>query len=95
MNERLKEKLKFETFTEFCNRADEILETFKIATMYPKFSIKEYKNYIYKQHTFSDCYERDMLAKDKCFEWLMSYKYEPMLKNDLYATLGWIGSKHI
>ena len=33
MNERIKEKLKFKTFTEFCERADEILEAFKIATM--------------------------------------------------------------
>lgn len=91
MNERIKEKLKFKTFTEFCERADEILEAFKIATMYPHFSISEYQRYIYKQHKFSDNYERDMLAKDKCFEWLMSYKYEKMNKNDLYATLGWIG----
>lgn len=88
MNERLKEKLKFETFTEFCNRADEILEAFKIATIYPRFSINEYKNYIYKGHKFSDNYERDMLAKDKCFEWLMSYMYEDMSINDLYSVLG-------
>lgn len=88
MNERLKEKLKFETFTEFCNRADEILEAFKIATMYPHFSISEYRKYIYNQHKFSDNYERDMLAKDKCFEWLMSYKYEDMSINDLYSVLG-------
>lgn len=91
MNERLKEKLKFETFTEFCDRADEILETFKIAVIYPTFSLNEYKNYIYKQHKFSENYERDMLAKDKCWEWLMTYKYEYMNKNDLYCVLGWIG----
>lgn len=88
MNERLKEKLRFQTFTEFCNRASEILETFKIATMYPQFSIREYQKYIYNQHKFSDNYERDMLAKDKCYEWLMSYKYEDMSLNDLYSVLG-------
>ena len=88
MNERIKEKLKFETFTEFCERADEILEAFKIATMYPTFSIKEYKNYIYISHKFSKNSERDIGAKDKCWEWLMTYKYEYMNKNDLYSTLG-------
>ena len=90
MNKELKQKLLFETFTEFCERADEILEAFKIACMYSHFSISEYKNYIYKQHKFSMNSERDMLAKDKCFEWLMSYKYEQMNKNDLYCVLGFL-----
>ena len=90
MNEKVKKQLMFETFTEFCNRADEILNAFKIAIIYPRFSVNEYKNYIYKQHKFSDNYERDMLAKDKCFEWLMSYKYEDMEKNDLYSVLGFL-----
>ena len=91
MNERIKEKLKFETFKEFCDRADEILSSFKTAIDYHLLSIKEYKNYIYNNHKFCDNEERDMLVKDKCWLWLMSYKYEPMLKNDLYSTLGWIG----
>lgn len=85
-----KEKLKFETFGEFCRRADEILEYFKIAMMYPTFSMLEYKNYIYKQHKFSNNKERDIGAKDKCWEWLMTYKYEDMNKNDLYSYLGQI-----
>lgn len=85
-----KEKLKFETFSEFCDRADEILESFRIAMMYPTFSLREYQNYIYKQHKFSENKERDLLAKDKCFEWLMSYKYETMNKNDLYSVLGFL-----
>ena len=95
MKKELKEKLYFKTFAEFCDRADEILEAFKIAVMFPTFSISEYKHYIYNQHKFSDNFERDMLAKDKCFEWLMSYKYEQMNKNDLYSVLGWIGKEHI
>ena len=90
MNKDIKEKLLFKTFTEFCARADEILEAFKIATMYPRFSIIEYKNYIYKQHKFSMNNERDMLAKDKIFEYLMSYKYEYVDKNDLYSVLGFL-----
>ena len=61
--------------------------------MFPTFSIKEYKNYIYKNHKFSDYYERDMLAKEKCFEWLMSYKYDTMNKNYLFSVLGWIGKE--
>lgn len=83
-----KEKLKFETFTEFCNRADEILEYFKIAIEYSTFSMIEYKNYIYKEHKFSNNRERDITAKEKCWEWLMTYKYEDMNKNDLYSYLG-------
>lgn len=90
MNEQIRKKLLFQTFTEFCERAEEILQAFKIASMYPRFSINEYKNYIYKQHKFSKNSERDMLAKDKCFEWLMSYKYEQMSINDLYSVLGFI-----
>ena len=86
MNE-LKEKLKFETFTEFCDRADEILNTFKIITMYPRFSITEYKNYIYYAHKFSRNVRRDMAVKDKIFEYLMSYKYEYVSKEELYMLL--------
>lgn len=82
------EKLKFETFTEFCDRAYEILDAFKVITMMPTFKIKQYKDYIYNHHTFSDNEHRDMLAKDKCWLWLMSYKYEKMDINDLYCTLG-------
>lgn len=84
----MREKLEFKTFTEFCARADEILRTFKIVTLIPTFKITEYRDYIYNQHTFSDNQERDMLVKDKCWMWVMSYKYEPMAKNDLYSVLG-------
>lgn len=82
------EKLKFETFTEFCDRADEILDAFKVIALMPTFKINLYKEYIYNKHNFSDNKERDMLAKDKCWLWIMSYKYETMDKNDLYSTLG-------
>ena len=82
------DKLKFETFTEFCDRADDILNAFKVIAMMPTFKLSDYIDYIYNQHTFSDNKERDMLAKDKCWLWLMSYKYEAMDKNDLYSTLG-------
>lgn len=86
MNE-LKEKLKFDTFTEFCERADEILEAFKIIVMYPKFSIKEYQNYIYYGHKFSKNAHRDTAVKDKIFEYLMSYKYEYVSKEELTMLL--------
>lgn len=85
---RLKEKLQFETFEEFCSRADEILNAFKVAVQNPRFSWKEYKNYIYHQHKFSHSHIKDLMAKDKCFEWIMSYQYEYISKNDLYSILG-------
>ena len=87
MNNSIKENLKFKTFSEFCDRADEILSNFKIACMYRQFSIKEYKNYIYYSHKFSNNKVRDLLAKDKCWLWLMSYKYEQMDKDELIKAL--------
>lgn len=82
--------LQFETFREFCNRADEILEEFTKAMNDPTFDYKEYQNYI-ENHTFCKGEYRNNLVKDKIWEWLMSYKYEPMNKNDLYSLLGWVG----
>lgn len=80
----MKEELKFETFTDFCSRADEILDAFYNEDV----NWKMYKNYIYNEHKFSDNNERDQLIKDKCWCWMMSREYEPMLKNDLYSVLG-------
>ena len=90
MLDDIKKKLRFETFTEFCGRCDEILANFQLAMMYPTFSMGEYKNYIYYGHRFSKNSERDLLAKDKIFEYLMSYKYEYVAKNDLYSVLGFL-----
>lgn len=84
----LNKKLQFETYEEFCNRADEILDIFRILIHDPRFSMVEYKNYIYYQHKFCESFMNDLAAKDKCFEWLMSYEYEYISKNDLYAMLG-------
>ena len=80
----------FDSFEEFYNRADEILETFKVLLENPRFNWKEYKNYIYYQHRFCEDYSIDMQAKDKCFEWIMSYQYEYVSKNDLKSVLGQI-----
>lgn len=82
------EKLMFETFEDFCKRANDILHTFEKELNKKTISIVEYKKYIYENHKFSDNRERDMMAKDKCWNWIMSYKYEPMSKNDLYCVLG-------
>lgn len=90
MLDDIKKKLRFETFTEFCDRADEMLKYFQLAMLYPNFSMNEYKNYIYYGHKFSMNSERDLLAKDKIFEYLMSYKYEYVAKNDLYSVLGFL-----
>lgn len=84
----MNERLRFETFTEFCNRCEEIKKVFALMVEMNLIKLIDYKNYIYYEHTFSASTQRDMLAKDKCWEWLMSYKYEPMNKNDLYSVLG-------
>ena len=78
------EKVKFETFTEFCDKAEQILNCFYDE----KINWKDYKKYIYEEHKFSDNEERDQLIKDKCWCWMMSREYEPMKKNDLYCVLG-------
>lgn len=90
MLDKIKLNLRFKTFTEFCDRCDEILKNFQLAMMYPNFSMNEYKNYIYGEHKFSMNTERDLLAKDKIFEYLMSYEYEYVDKNDLYSVLGFL-----
>lgn len=84
----MKEKLKFKTFTEFCERADEIKDIFAIMVETKLIKLINYKNYIYYDHKFSEFESRDMLIKDKIWEWVMSYKYEFMNKNDLYSVLG-------
>lgn len=81
-------RLTFETFTEFCSKADEILYLFTNLMKQKEYLLKDYKNYVYYEHKFSDYENRDMLVKDKIWEWLMSYKYEPFNKNDLYSLLG-------
>lgn len=86
-----RQNLKFKTFREFCERADEILEEFTEAMNDPSFNYKIYQDYIYNKHVFCNGEYRDLLVKDKIWEWLMSYKYEPMRKNDLYSLLGWVG----
>ena len=84
----MKEELQFKTFTEFYARADELLRKFAKAVESNNITLNEYRTYIYEEHYFSDNYERDQLAKDKCWMWLLSYEYEPMAKNDLYSVLG-------
>lgn len=90
MLEEIKVRLRFKTYTEFCEKCDSMLNDFKLAMMYPTFSLSEYKHYIYNEHKFSRNSERDLVAKDKIFEYLMSYKYEYMNKNDLYSFLGFL-----
>ena len=84
----MKNELLFDTFEEFCERADEILKAFKKVVLMSSFSLHKYKEYIYNEHLF--CYDKtiDQKAKDKCWVWLMSYKYEKVCKNDLYCVLG-------
>lgn len=83
----MNKKLLFETFEEFCERAEEILEAFKQAVLVPSF-FHNYKEYIYNKHILSENENLDRQAKDKCWMWVLSYKYEKIDKNDLYCILG-------
>ena len=86
-------RLKFGSFNEFCDRAKDIKEIFGFCIDNKIITIKEYKNYLYKEHRFCNSDDKDLLIKDKCWLWLMSYKYEPMDINDLYSLLGQFKSK--
>ena len=78
-------QLEFNTFEEFCNRADEILNTYiKNESIINK---HEYKEYIYSKKLDQD-EKIDNAMKDKCFEWIMSYEYDEIRLNDLYSLLG-------
>ena len=81
-------RVKFDSFNEFCERARDIREVFGFLIDNRIITLKEYKIYLYREHKFSNKEERDLLIKDKCWLWLMSYKYEPMEINDLYSLLG-------
>ncbi|MBR4672059.1 MAG: hypothetical protein IKO78_02515 [Bacilli bacterium] len=82
--------LLFETFREFCNRADEILDEFSKAMNDPNFNYLDYQSYI-EGHKFCKGEYRDLLVKDTIWEWLMSYKYEKKSKDDLFKLLSWVG----
>lgn len=56
------EKIKFETFKEFCERAEEILVNYEVVSLLPFFSIRKYKNYIYSKKIY---------GKDLIWEYLM------------------------
>lgn len=86
-------RIKFNNFADFCSRAYDIRETFGFLVDNKIITIREYKNYLYREKEFSNNRERDLLIKDKCWLWLMSYKYEPMDINDLYSLLGQFKSK--
>ena len=77
--------LQFETFEEFCERADEILYVY---TRYKKqIKLVEYKEYIYSKKLHENK-KLDNAMKDKCFEWIMSLDYDDISINDLYSLLG-------
>lgn len=77
--------LQFETFEEFCNKADLILYTY---TKYKnEINLMAYKRYIYSRK-LSNNKRMDNAMKDKCFEWIMSIDYDNISMNDLYSLLG-------
>jgi len=77
--------LQFDTFEDFCQRADEILYTFMKHEK--EIDLVSYKKYIY-DHDFCENDTLNNAIKDKCYEWILSYKYDEMKKNVLYAMLG-------
>jgi hypothetical protein len=83
----ISKKLQFETFEEFCNRADELLEEYKLELIDDKINMLNYKRYIYSRK-FCNNESLNLTAIEKCFEWIMSYEYEKLNKNDLYSLLG-------
>ena len=82
--------IEFVTFTEFCENMDKLLYYFKKYSRRKDFNLKEIRDYIYNDHNFSDSKMYDTDAKNKCWEWFMSYKYEKVPKNDMYSCLGHI-----
>ena len=79
------EKLKFETFKEFIDKAEDIRQIFDKLSKNQK---SLYCDYIY-QHNFHENSQKDELIKGKCWEWCLSLEYEPMIKNDLCCILGY------
>lgn len=78
-------ELEFDTFEDFCKRANEILYVY---TKYKKqIKLIEYKTYIYNK-TLSQNKQLDNAMKDKCFEWIISLDYDEITINDLYSLLG-------
>ena len=77
--------LEFDTFEDFCSRCDEIIYVFE--KYKNEIDLSEYKAYIYK-HKFCNNEQLNNAICDKCFEWIISYDYEPLAKNTLYALLG-------
>lgn len=58
------DKIKFDNFDDFYNRADEILSNFELVSLLPFFSLREYKNYVYGKNMASK-------YKDRIWEYLM------------------------
>ena len=81
-------KINFETYSEFCSNCDDILNDFTMASLFPTFNLKHYRDYVYLDHSFSDNKKTDEMVKDKIWEYLMSYKYDYFNKNDLFSVLG-------
>lgn len=80
----IKEKMKYTTFTEFCNKAIYLRELYAIKSDTPFLVLKAYRDYVYS-HNFGNY---TMMLNNKCWEWLLSKPYEPMEVNDLFSILG-------
>lgn len=85
--------MKFETFTEFCQRAEEIREWFTKLYKINELKALKYKKYIYS-HKFTNNAICNESCQNKAWEWCLSLIYEEVPLNDLYSTLGNIPKGH-
>lgn len=83
----IKKEMKYDTFTEFVNRAEELREMYAIRDNTPSFLMDEYRNYVYS-HVFKSRYEDAI--NNLCWDWLLSNCYDDVSINDLYSMLGQI-----
>lgn len=78
------DKMKWETFTDFVNRAYELRDLYCIKDNTPSFLMDKYRDYVYS-HKY---YRNSEAINNICWNWLLSNAYEDMPINDLYSMLG-------
>lgn len=81
----MSEKLKYGTFKEFIERAEELRSLYDIQEDTPSFLLDKYRNYVYS-HDYHNRYTEAI--NNACWDWLLSSCYEYKSLNDLYALLG-------
>lgn len=83
----IKKEMKYQTFTEFCDRAYELRELYAIDDDTTPFLMDIYRAYVFS-HNFDK--RLGNAANELCWDWLLSSYYDEMDINDLYSMLGQI-----